>query len=238
MVERRAQVVGTAGEPLSCEIEIRNKRRFARYLLEVHDDFAGGTGGGVAARVARGVPASLRYTVENPRRGVYSGGEVTVDSAAPFGLFYGRRRIPITSRTVVYPRTFEVAGLPRPAAPGANGAERDEAATMHRGLGGEFWGVRGYRPGDPARLISWRQSARSLAAGRLSVVELARRTEPPLSIAMNLDPRAPAGAREMIVSAEASHMVWALREGRGVVADAGPQRSPFPERPYPDDVLA
>jgi uncharacterized protein (DUF58 family) len=111
-------------------------------------------------------------------------------------------------------------------------------ATMHRGLGGEFWGVKEYRPGDPARLISWRQSARSLAAGRLSVVELARRTEPPLSIAMNLDPRAPAEAREMIVSAEASHMVWALREGRGVVADAGPQRSPFPERPYPDDVLA
>ena len=33
-------------------------------------------------------------------------------------------------------------------------------------------------------------------------------------------------------------MVWALREGREILADAGPQRYPFPQRPGPDDVLA
>ena len=237
-VERRAPVVGTAGEPLPCEIEVKSGGLVARYLLEVRDDFAGGTGGGVVARVGRGAPVGFGYTIENPLRGVYSGGEVTIESAAPFGMFYGRRRLEIASGTVVYPKTFEVAGLPRPAAPEAYGAEREEAAIMHRGLGGEFWGVREYRPGDPARLISWRQSARSLAAGRLSVVELTRRTEPPLSVAMNLDPRAPSAAREMIIAAGASLMVWALREGRAVVADAGLQHTVLPEKPDADDVLA
>ncbi len=237
-VERRAPVVGTAGEPLPCEIEVKNEGRLARYLLEVHDDFAGGTGGGVVARVGRGASASFGYTIENPLRGVYSGGEVTVESAAPFGLLYGRRRLEIASRTVVYPKTFEVAGLPRPAAPEAYGTERDEAPTMHRGLGEEFWGVREYRPGDPARLVSWRERARSLAAGRLSVVEFARSTEQPLSVAMNLDPRVPEGVREMIISAGASLMVQALRDSREVAADAGLQRTALPERPDADDVLA
>lgn len=236
-VERRAPLVGVAGEPLRCSMEVRNTGRLARHLIEVRDDLAGGTGRGIVARVKRGVPARFDYAVENPRRGVYSDGEVLLESAAPFGLLAGRRRIRTASSATIYPRTFEVANLPRPAAPDTTGAEREEASEMHRGLGGEFWGVREYRPGDPARLIAWRQSARSLAAGRLSVVELAQETSPPFGVGIHLDPRAPRAAREMVVSAAASLMLRALAEGRGVVADAGPQSSDFPENPDADAVL-
>ena len=42
----------------------------------------------------------------------------------------------------------------------------------------------------------------------------------------------------MIVSAGASLLLFALREGREVRADAGPQRSPFPGEPTPDGILA
>jgi len=237
-VERKAPAVGTAGEPLACEMQVRNVGRFARHLMEVRDGFAGGAGAGVVARVGRGATEVFGYEIEVPSRGMYDGGEVVVESSAPFGLFRGRWRRWVSSATTVYPRTFEVAGLPRPATDDAGGAEREEASEMHRGLGGEFWGVREYRPGDPARLIAWRQSARSLASGRLSVVELAQETAPPLSLALDLDPRAPSAVREMAVSATASIVLRALGKGRAVLADAGPQRAAFPEAPDPDAVLA
>jgi uncharacterized protein (DUF58 family) len=236
-VIRRAPLVGTAGDPLSCKLEVRNTGRLPRHLLEIGDKFAGDMGGGVVERLRRGTPESFEYTIENPRRGIYSGGGVIVESATPFGLFRGKRPMRVASETTIYPRTFDVAGLPRPNSPDAAGAERNEASEMHRGLGGEFWGVREYRPGDPARLIAWRQSARSLASGRLSVIELAREMDPPLKIALNLDARAPSGAREMIVSAAASLMLHALQEGREVAADAGPQYHGFPETPDRDAIL-
>lgn len=236
-VIRRAPPVGTAGDPLSCKLEVRNTGRLSRHLLEIGDEFAGDKGGGIVERARRGAPESFEYTIENPHRGIYSGGEVVIESSAPFGLFHVKRRMRVASNTTIYPRTFDVARLPRPATLDATGAERDEASEMHRGLDGEFWGVREYRPGDPARLIAWRQSARSLASGRLSVVELARETEPPLELALNLDARAPNGAREMIVSASASLLLRALKEGREVTADAGPQYRGFPETLDRDSIL-
>src|SRR5918912_1522791 len=121
-ITRRAPVVATAGEPFECSLEIENKGYLPRYMIEVEDRFAGDRGRAVAVRVRRGETESLGYTVENPRRGIYAGGEVVVESRAPFGLFYGRRRVRAASETVVYPRTFDVAGLPpssdRDAGPG------------------------------------------------------------------------------------------------------------------------
>lgn len=236
-VTRRAPVVGTAGEPLSCSMEVRSTGRVARYMIEVQDQFAGGTGGGVVTRARRSTPESLEYEIENPRRGVYSDGEVRVASGAPFGLFHRRRRTRVPSSTTIYPRTFEVANLRRPSTLDESGLERDPATEMHRGIGDEFWGVREYRPGDPARLIAWRQSARSLATGRLSVMELARETAPPLTLSINLDPRASREAREMVVSVAASVMSRALSDGFEVAAEAGVQRSEFPERPSLDEML-
>ena len=77
-----------------------------------------------------------------------------------------------------------------------------------------------------------------MASGKLAVLELAQETHPPFKVAMNLDPRAPEEAREMVVSAGASLLLFALREGREVRADAGPQRSSFPAEPTPDGILA
>ncbi len=236
-VVRTAPVIGNAGESLRCRIEVRSTGFLGRHLLEVRDELAGGAGRGVVARVKRGATESFEYGIENPRRGVYSGGDVLIESGAPFGLFYGKRRLRAASSVVVYPRTFDVASLPRPSSESLAEADREQSETLHRGLGGEFWGVREYRSGDPARLIAWRQSARSLAAGRLSVVELARETDPPVSVAINLNPSAPFEARETMVSAAASILLHALKEGRSVLADAGPQRIPFPEEPDMDSVL-
>ncbi len=236
-VTRRAPAVVTAGEPFECTLEIRNKRRFARHLLEFEDRFAGGTGRALAVRVRRDRPEVLRYTVENPRRGIYDGGELTVESGAPFGLFYGRRSARVASEIIVHPRTFEVAMLPPPPVAYAGRGDETSSTTLHRGRGGELWGVREYRPGDSVRLIAWKKSSRELPAGRLAVVELAQERHLPLVVGLNLDPRAPQEAREMVVSAGASLLLYGLREGREVRAEAGPQRSPFPEEVTPESIL-
>jgi uncharacterized protein (DUF58 family) len=234
---RRAPVVATAGEPFECSLELENRGRLPRYMIEVRDRFAGDTGRAVALRVRRGRPETVGYTVENPRRGIYAGGEVVVESRAPFGLFYGRRKVRVASDTVVYPRTFDVAGLPPSPVTDAEWGDRNESSTLHRGHGGEFWGIREYRPGDPARLVAWKRSARGLTSGKLAVVELARETQPPFVLALGLDEGAPAEAREMVVSAGASLLLYALGEGREVRADAGPDNRSFPEEQTRDTVL-
>jgi uncharacterized protein (DUF58 family) len=236
-VTRHAPVVATAGEPFECSLEIENRGRLPRYMLEVEDSFAGDTGRAVAVRVRSGATETLGYTVENPRRGIYAGGDVVVESRAPFGLFYGRRRTRVTSDTVVYPRTFDVAGLPPSAVTEAAWGNRSESSTLHRGHGGEFWGVRDYRPGDPARLVAWKKSARGLPSGKLAVIELAQETHPPFVLAMSLDAGAPPEAREIVVSAGASLLLYALGDGREVRADAGPDNAPFPKEPTRDSVL-
>ena len=91
-IVRRAPVLATADEPFECSLELRNTGRLARHLLEVEDSFAGDTGRVLAVRVRRDEPEVVRYTVEHPRRGIYDGGGIVVESRAPFGLFYGRRR--------------------------------------------------------------------------------------------------------------------------------------------------
>jgi uncharacterized protein (DUF58 family) len=236
-VTRRAPVVATAGEPFECTLELENRGRLPRYMLEIEDHFAGDTGRAVALRVRRGGTEAIRYTVENPRRGVYAGGEVVVESRAPFGLFYGRSKTRAASDTVVYPRTFDVGGLPPSAVTDAAWGDKSESTTLHRGHGGEFWGVREYRPGDPARLVAWKKSARGLPSGKLAVIELAQETHPPFVLAMSLDAGAPPEAREMVVSAGASLLLYALGDGREVRADAGPENAPFPEEPTRDSTL-
>jgi uncharacterized protein (DUF58 family) len=236
-IERRAPATGTAGEPLEGKIEVRNEGRFAKHLLEIRDGFACGIGNTVMPRIKGDASEEVGYTIENPRRGVYSGGEIILESGAPFGLFYGKRRVQARSETVIYPRTFQVAGVSDLVSPERDSAEQDESDALRRGAGGEFWGVREYRPGDPAKLVAWRRSARNLSTGRLAVLEMADETNPPLSLALNLDHRAPQEAREMQVSAAASILIQTLREGRKVVADAGPQRADLPENPDSDGLL-
>jgi uncharacterized protein (DUF58 family) len=236
-ITRRAPVVATAGEPFECSLEIENKGHLPRYMIEVEDRFAGDRGRAVAVRVRRGETETVGYTVENPRRGIYAGGEVVIESRAPFGLFYGRRRTRAASDTVVYPRTFDVAGLPPSAVTDAEWGDRSESSTLHRGHGGEFWGVRDYRPGDPARLVAWKKSARGLSSGKLAVIELAQETHPPFVLAMSLDAWAPPEAREMVVSAGASLLLYALGDGREVRAYAGPENAPFPEESTRDSIL-
>ena len=56
-------------------------------------------------------------------------------------------------------------------------------------------------------------------------------------LAMSLDAGAPPEAREMVVSAGASLLLYALGDSREVRADAGPENAAFPEEPTRDSIL-
>lgn len=233
-VKREAPPVGIAGTPMESVLEVRNAGRLPRHLVELSDKYAGGEGGAVTMRINGKAAVKLKYLIEKPHRGIYSGGQVSISSGAPFGLFYGIRRKWVSSRTVIYPRTFAVDGVWAGMELHTSTSSSSEEAAPHRGLGGEFWGVREYRPGDPARLIAWRRSAH---AGHLTVTELANHTLPPFSVALQLDPDTPERTHEGIISIAASLVLQALKEGREVMADAGPQQSSFPQERDPERIL-
>ncbi len=137
---RRAPVLATAGEPFECTLEVKSKGRLARHLLEIQDHFAGDTGRAMVVRVGRDEPEVVRYTMENPRRGIYSGGDVVVETGAPFGLFFRRSRGRVKSEIVVYPRTFEVAELPPSAVVDAERGTRPSRRRCTGGTGGSSGG--------------------------------------------------------------------------------------------------
>jgi hypothetical protein len=68
-------------------------------------------------------------------------------------------------------------------------------------------------------------------------VELAQETHPPFVVALDLDPRSPREAREMIVSLGASLLLYGLGESREVRAYAGSENPAFPEEVTRDSVL-
>ena len=115
----------TAGAPFECTLEVKSKGRFA-----------GDTGRAVVTRLRRDAPGLLKYAVENLRRGIYTGGYVSVETGAPFGLFFKQNRARVKSEIVVYPSTFKVAELPPSATADAERGDKAESARLHRGYGG------------------------------------------------------------------------------------------------------
>jgi uncharacterized protein (DUF58 family) len=121
-----------------------------------------------------------------------------VETAYPFGLIRKYAGVPSAGETVVYPQVLEV----------------DRFFAADRRLHGEFlagqsggasnpYGIRDFVPGDPARIIHWKTTARS---GDLKVKEFER--EKRLRVLLDLRLARAAGSnperREKAVSAAAS----------------------------------
>ena len=97
-----------------------------------------------------------------PRRGLHELPLLRIETRFPLGLFRAWAVWRPASRQLVYP-------VPeRPAAPFPTAAaETGETtpATRAATAGAEFDGVRGYRRGDPLRLVVWKKAATALATG-------------------------------------------------------------------------
>lgn len=116
------------------------------------------------AAFVEGIEARGQVVVHTTRtpvaRGVLAASEVRVDTIAPFGFFARCLVVPVAREVLVLPATVAVS------APRAGGGEGEGAPL--RTIGADAGGVRDWRPGDQARNVQWRSTART---GRLSVLE-------------------------------------------------------------------
>ena len=179
-VEREAPRTGAVGERMTLRYSVRNRNRlfpaFGLTIEELEGEGASETWPRAMARpvaFAAYVPARGQTVVEAVvmlrRRGEASFGRTRAWTTFPFGL---------TKKSVTFGQESRVLVVPR-AAPLRAGIVEEAAGAGDRGArlrrertGDEFFGLREYAPGDSARSIAWRSTAR---LGRSVVREMARR---------------------------------------------------------------
>lgn len=110
--------------------------------------------------VPEGGQATTQVSFVPQRRGRLDVPAIQVETRFPLGLFRAWSVWRPASLVLVYPRPEQPAA-PLPAAQPALGGP----AARRNASGGEAEGVRGYRRGDPLKMVVWKKAARSLEAG-------------------------------------------------------------------------
>ena len=172
-VRRRPIEPVSAGDRITVELEIENRAREPKTLLQVADILPFVLGEPIVRPIEVIQPLSIyrdTYYLEVGRRGVYRWQEVHLRTAAPLGLFWCRRSRPVKAVAVVYPQVLPLSTCPLIDRIGQEDSpqfyNRSRSQTATEGL---TRNLRPYRHGDPTRLIHWRTSARY---GELRVREL------------------------------------------------------------------
>ncbi len=104
-----------------------------------------------------------------PRRGVYQQEAFRLVTRFPFGFLQKARRINLRTEALVYP-SVEAQQQLREILPALEGA----LESARKGQGHDLYALRDYQPGDSARHIHWKASARS---GSLMVREFSRESD-------------------------------------------------------------
>jgi uncharacterized protein (DUF58 family) len=115
-------------------------------------------GHALALRIARDLPARVRYTVRVKQRGLIAIDEVELSCRFPFGMFEHRVRQQVESEVLVYPRIGAFKGDPLPGSRFSRLMTSTE--TVNDKGQEEFRNLREYRPGDNPRLIAWKATAK------------------------------------------------------------------------------
>jgi uncharacterized protein (DUF58 family) len=205
------------GVPVGQEVRIvyrvRNRGRLPALAFELAEE--GLPEKAFVPRADPGDRVSARSYNRFVRRGVYPLRAVTLSTTFPFGLFVKERDFPLLGELVIWPRADRAVGLPQAAVRAA--APRPVTAAAGPGSRGEYRSLHEYRPGDDARDIHWRTSAR-LAAPVVREYEAEAADE----LWILLDTRGePGDSSEILVEVAASLASAAAREGRAfaLVAD-------------------
>ncbi len=192
---------GTALVPLA--VRTRRRARFIRVAALAQDQ----RGEAFLPLVRPGAPQQTVLRIPAPSRGVYPLGALQVISPGIVGMFRVERRVRAVGEVVVGPRYQMLPDLPQSDSEGGGSAQ-----TRHR-RGGELFGIRRYVPGDPARHIHWRSSARH---GRLLVKEFEEPTVPLLAIVVDADRSQTPADLDRAARAAASLAYTACARGREV----------------------
>jgi len=167
-LERRAPAEAFQGDDVRVGLVVHNRSRGPRLALELRDEHLDPTRAFVRA-LAPGETVIVETRRTAWRRGAHVTSDVVLASAAPFGVAERRRRVPVPSATVVYPRLVrldELAFLESAPTP-----ERAIHSAPRLGTGPDYLGIREYRVGDSMRYVHWPSTAR---LGTLMVREFER----------------------------------------------------------------
>jgi uncharacterized protein (DUF58 family) len=164
-----------AGTPMSVEIEVRNKKKYApSYSIEVEDRLANRRTDKRCyfLKVSAGARQTAQYRRTPPVRGMERYVALRVATRFPFGLFEKWREVDLVEEQLVYPSPVRAA---RPAIPSQS---MGDAMTRDGRGSGEVDGVRDIRDDEPARDVHWRKTAATgRLVGRERKRELARRLQ-------------------------------------------------------------
>lgn len=211
-----------AGREAPGALWVRNGRARLAASAIVVEDLASGASGSVS-RVLPGAVARARVRYRFPERGPVRLDRVAIRSQWPFGLFDHAVERSVPAEVVVFPRPLPGLADPRPA------ASAGEGAAAARTGGGDFLGLRPYRPGDPPRAVHWLSSART---GALQVVEREAERGDAVRIVVS-DVRGPGWEHEL--SRAAGEVQRAFARGRWVslALPGGPPELDGPPRGGP-----
>ena len=166
-VTRRHPLRAVAGQPVEVVHTISNTGDRSSPPLHWTDRVAGLPPVVLAVpALAPGATASFTEHPTAPQRGVYDGASAQLSSAAPYGLVRVRRDVAGGARLIVHPAAVRPPEFDAVGSVGAAAHSRPLA-----GAGTEVLGLRPWRPGDSARSVSPRATARH---GRPVVLERER----------------------------------------------------------------
>jgi len=207
-VTRHLPLEAAVGRPALIGLSVHNRKvrapSFSLELREAKGDVAGAT---FLLMLPPGAREETSYRFTTERRGLHRFVQLEVATRSPFGLFEKSRPYDAPAQLVVFPRAVEPPPLP-PQKQGGEG-ERPQARA---GLGFELHGLRDHRPGEDARAIHWRSSAR---AGKLLAIE--REEERRRRVCISCDARGLSGERlERLLENAAALFLRALDEGSEV----------------------
>ncbi len=207
-VTRVLPLAAAVGEPALIGLSVVNgKKRAPSFSLSVREANGEVSGEAFLIMLAPGAREELSYRFMPERRGRHLFARLEVATRSPFGLFEKARPFDAPGELIVFPRAVEPPELPARA----QGSEGEEPLAR-AGLGFELHGLREYRPGEDARAIHWRSSAR---AGRLLSIE--REEERRRRLCIVCDARGVTGiALETMLENAAALFQRALDEGAQV----------------------
>jgi uncharacterized protein (DUF58 family) len=184
-LERRLPPSARAGEPALVGLSARNwKKRAPSFSLELRERGGQVAGRGFLVMLPAGEAAEVAYRFVPERRGVFRFDQLEIATKAPFGLFEKSRPLDAPGELIVFPRRVEAPPLsPRKL------AREGEKPEDRIGLGLEVHSLRDHRPGEDARTIHWKSTARQ---GRLISVD--REQERRQRVCVLLDQRRLSGA--------------------------------------------
>lgn len=220
-----------AEAPVPVALEVENAQsRIPSYAIVV-EDLAGddihdsvSLGRVFVLRLAPGARQQRAYLLTAAARGPLRLAGFRISTRFPFGLFAKSLLLEAPAETLVYPAIDPV----RAASLGREGRNLGDARSHQPGYGTEAAGLRSFVPGDSARSVHWRASARR---GVLLVRSREREERPELEVRLRTRGRREGDAFEGSVRQAASEVVAHLEAGFRVGLASDRERLPPADGP-------